>query len=86
MFISGTRLRNPLTVSGWGVTEDGSNNLADILLEVKVIAVTQEKCAAALQPYQVHLLLYITFVISNSSFLILISCSLIIYNLCYFKL
>ncbi|XP_023323508.1 transmembrane protease serine 9 [Eurytemora carolleeae] len=51
--VPGTRLRNPLTVSGWGVTEDGSNNLADILLEVKVIAVTQEKCAAALQPYQV---------------------------------
>ena len=55
MFISaGTRLRNPLTVSGWGVTEEGSDNLADILLEVKVTAVTQEKCAAALQPYQVH--------------------------------
>ena len=49
----GLRLLNPMTVAGWGITNEGSFDLATKLQEVSVPVVSQEVCKKANKPYPV---------------------------------
>ena len=50
----GTRVRNPLTVAGWGVMKEGSNAVANVLQKVDVAAVSRSTCVRAMDPYEVN--------------------------------
>ena len=52
-FVSGLRLKNPMTVSGWGVTREGSSNLATVLQEVSVPVVSVSTCERAMGKYDI---------------------------------
>ena len=51
--IAGMQLKNPMTVAGWGVTEEGSTYLSTILQEVSVPVVSSASCKKSLGEYQV---------------------------------
>ena len=46
-------MNNPLTVAGWGVTEEGTFPLAPILQEVSLPLVTMDQCRATLGQTQI---------------------------------
>jgi len=49
----GLGLRNPMTVAGWGVLQEGGFELAGVLQEVNVPVVPLDKCRKALEPYEI---------------------------------
>jgi len=51
--VPGTRVRNPLTVAGWGVMKEGSNAVANVLQKVDVAAVSRSTCVRAMDPYEI---------------------------------
>ena len=44
ILFSGLQLKNPMTVAGWGVTQEGGVDLASILQEVNVPLVNKTTC------------------------------------------
>jgi len=49
----GLGLRNPMTVAGWGVLQEGGFQLAGIMQEVNVPVVPLDTCKNALHPYEI---------------------------------
>ena len=50
MVFAGLKVANPLTVAGWGVTQEGGSELAPTLQEVSLPLATLETCRSALGP------------------------------------
>jgi len=48
----GLGLRNPMTVAGWGILQEGGFQLAGVLQEVNVPVVPLNTCRKALDPYE----------------------------------